>query len=81
MLSAPNGFAFGLASAAVMIPPTSIATRLAKGKALKVASSELAESLAQRLKSAVTVPASMKRVMTMVSPTPMGMVAAPLLPA
>ena len=47
MLSAPNGSALVLTSAAVITPPTSIAMRLAKGKALKVASSEPVASLAQ----------------------------------
>jgi hypothetical protein len=80
MLSAPNGLALGTARAAVITPPTNIAIRLAKGNALKVASSEAAGVLAQRLKSAVTVPASMKSAKTTVSPTPIDMVAAPLLP-
>ena len=57
-----------------------MAIRLANGKALKVAISEALPSLAQRLKSALTVPASMNSAMTTVSPTPIDMVAAPLLP-
>ena len=81
MLSAPNGLAFGVASAAVMMPPTSIATRLANGKALKVEISEPFRSLAQRLKSAVTVPASTNRVSTMVSPTPIDIAPLPSAPA
>ena len=80
MLSAPNGLAFGTASAAVMTPPTSMATMLANGNALNVASTESRGVRAQRLKSAVTVPASMNSAITTVRPTPMDMLATPLLP-
>src|SRR5947209_2689807 len=81
MLSAPNGLALGTAIAAVITPPTSIAIRLAKGNALNVANREADGVLAQRLKSAVTVPASMNSASTTVRPTPIDIVAAPLLPA
>ena len=80
MLSAPNGLALGTASAAVITPPTSIAIRLANGKALKVDTNEAVGVAAQRLKSAVTVPASMNKAITTVKPTPIDMVATPLLP-
>jgi len=80
MLSEPNGLASGTASAAVIVPPTSIATRLATGNAEKVAMNECVPVLAHRLKSAVTVPASTKSARTTVNPTPMDMVAMPLLP-
>ena len=69
-MSRPKGCGFGKASAAVITPPTSIASRLAKGKAQAVAINELRVSAAQRLKSAVTVPASMNSAMTMVRPMP-----------
>jgi hypothetical protein len=81
MLSTPNGLAFGTASAAVITPPTSIATRLANGNALNVANSDALGLGAQRLKSAVTVPASMNSASTTVRPTPIDMLATPLLPA
>src|SRR5579871_1013777 len=81
MLSAPNGLALGVASAAVMMPPTSMATRLANGNALKVETSEPFRSFAHRLKSAVTVPASTNSVRTMVSPTPIDIEPVPSAPA
>ncbi|MCY1243388.1 hypothetical protein D9M72_564010 [compost metagenome] len=81
MLSRPKGCGCGSASAAVMTPPTSIATRLATGKAQAVAMSELLRSAAQRLKSAVTVPASMNSATTMVSPMPKDIGSAGCVPA